>query len=99
MVQLKTRETDITNFVLDSVEGESISVEEQLLFTFNRYVSRCIMLQRKKLNMTQDELAKKSGVSRVTISAIEKRRRVVSTEILLKLLNSLDLSLTITERK
>lgn len=98
MIQLDTRETEISNFTIDSIVGESLSVEEQLIFGFNRYISRCIILQRKKLNMTQEELAKKSGVSRVTISAIEKRKRIVSTEILLKLLNTLNLTVSIVER-
>ena len=99
MVQLKTRETDVANYTIDSVAGESISAEEQLLFTFNRYISRCITLQRNNMNMTQEELAQRSGVSRVTISAIEKRRRLASTEVLLKLLDALNLSIAIVERK
>ena len=43
--------------------------------------------------MTQEDLAKASGVSRITISAIEKRKRVVSTEVLLKLLDALNLDI------
>jgi len=98
MVQLNTREKEISNFTIDSIVGESLTVEEQLIFGFNRYVSRCIISQRKKLNMTQEELARRSGVSRVTISAIEKRKRIVSTEILLKLLHTLNLSVSFVEQ-
>ena len=45
---------------------------------------------REKLNMTQDELSKKSGVSRATISALENGSlRATSTKTLLALANAL----------
>lgn len=94
MKQFNTLSPDATSYSIDSVIGESLSREEELLFNFNRLVARCITTRRKELGMTQEELARISGVSRVTISAIEKRKRLVSTEILLKLLNALNLSIT-----
>ena len=77
----------------DSIKGKSLSKEEELLFNFNRMVAQCVSTRREDLNMTQEELAKISGVSRVTISAIEKRKRLVSTEVLLKLLDALKLNI------
>jgi len=33
------------------------------------------ILRRKKLNMTQEEVAKKAGISRPMLTALEKKRR------------------------
>lgn len=92
MKQINTLSPTAISYSLDSVIGESLSVEEELLFNFNRLVARCITTRRKELGMTQEDLASISGVSRATISAIEKRKRLVSTENLLKLLKALNLS-------
>jgi putative transcriptional regulator len=44
-----------------------------------------IKLERAKLSLTQDDLAKKIGVSRQTINSIEANRYVPSTVLALKL--------------
>lgn len=44
-----------------------------------------IKIERTILDFTQDELAKKIGVSRQTINSIEKNRYVPSTILALKL--------------
>ncbi|MCA0153690.1 helix-turn-helix transcriptional regulator [Winogradskyella vincentii] len=44
-----------------------------------------IKVERAILNITQDELAKKIGVSRQTINSIEANRYVPSTVLALKL--------------
>ncbi len=44
-----------------------------------------IKVERAELDLTQDELAKRIGVSRQTISSIEKNRYVPSTILALKL--------------
>lgn len=44
-----------------------------------------IKVQRAILDITQDELAQKIGVSRQTINSIEKNRYVPSTVLALKL--------------
>jgi putative transcriptional regulator len=44
-----------------------------------------VKVQRAILNITQEELAKKIGVSRQTINSIEKNRYVPSTVLALKL--------------
>lgn len=44
-----------------------------------------IKVERAILNLTQDELAKKIGVSRQTINSIEANRYVPSTVLALKL--------------
>ena len=44
-----------------------------------------LKVQRAILDITQDDLAKKIGVSRQTINSIEKNRYVPSTVLALKL--------------
>lgn len=44
-----------------------------------------LKVERAELNLTQEELAKKIGVSRQTINSIEKNRYVPSTILALKL--------------
>jgi putative transcriptional regulator len=44
-----------------------------------------LKIERAILDLTQEELAKKIGVSRQTINSIEKNRYVPSTELALKL--------------
>ena len=44
-----------------------------------------LKIERAELDLTQDELAKKIGVSRQTINSIEKSRYVPSTILALKL--------------
>lgn len=86
-----------TCILFDDVGGEKMTREEELLFNFNRALSKKILDRRKELGITQEELARRSGVSRLTISAIEKKRRVISVEVLLKLLDALRLKMYFTE--
>ncbi|MDH3651694.1 MAG: helix-turn-helix transcriptional regulator [Saprospiraceae bacterium] len=44
-----------------------------------------LKIERAKFNLTQEQLAKKIGVSRQTINSIEKNRYVPSTILALKL--------------
>jgi len=44
-----------------------------------------LKVERAELNLTQEQLAKKIGVSRQTINSIEKNRYVPSTILALKL--------------
>jgi len=48
-------------------------------------VQNRIKVERAVLNITQDELARKIGVSRQTINSIEKGRYVPSTVLALKM--------------
>ena len=48
---------------------------------------------RQLKNITQEELAEKSGVNRVTIAKIEKFQRQAGIDVVLKLLNALNLDI------
>lgn len=75
-----------------------LSTEERLKFVFNARFSQCITSQRKKLGLTQEALADKSGVNRVTIAKLETHQRLASTDVILKLLDALDLEIQFVER-
>lgn len=53
-----------------------------------------LKVERAILDLTQDELAKKIGVSRQTISSIEKNRYIPSTVLALKLAALFDKNIT-----
>lgn len=76
-----------------------ISSEDFLRYTFNIQFSKCLARRRQMLGLTQEGLAKKSGVNRVTIAKIETRQRLASMDIILKLLHALDLEIQFIERK
>jgi putative transcriptional regulator len=48
-------------------------------------VKNSIKVERAKLDITQEELARKIGVSRQTINSIEKNKYVPSTVLALKM--------------
>lgn len=74
------------------------SPEDQLKFAFNARFSQCITSQRKKLGLTQEELANKSGVNRVTIAKLETHQRLASMEVVLKLLTALNMEIQFVDR-
>ena len=56
-------------------------------------VENKIRFYRQKLGMSQEELAEKSGVSRVTISYLETGKQpVVTNETMMKIANALEKS-------
>lgn len=92
--------TDLKNIMAgeqmkDRIENmiKMFSPEEQLKFEFNYVFSNCVREQRKTLGWTQNELAEKSGVNRVTIAKIEMQQRTVSVEVMLKLLQALGMTI------
>ena len=78
---------------IDTVPSHKI-----MRFIFNARFAQCIIEQRKRLGMTQDDLAKKSGVNRTTIAKIESHQRLASTEVILKLIAALNLDIQFVER-
>lgn len=78
---------------IDAVPSDKI-----MRFAFNSYFAQCLVSQRKRLGMTQESLAKKSGVNRVTIAKIESFQRLASTEVILKLADALNLEIQFIER-
>ena len=77
---------------------EQMSSEEWNRFLFSRQFSECLRTQRKKLGITQEDLAKLSGVNRVTIAKLEKYQRLASIDVILKLLDVLNLEIRFVER-
>ena len=54
-------------------------------------ISDVLSLRRKELKLTQKELAKRTGISIVSLAKYEKNERLPSYENLNKLANALDL--------
>lgn len=67
-----------------------VKVEEFLVI-----LSEVISKERKKLNMTQTELALKSGLNRTYISDIECGKRNPTLNVLLQISEALGLSLSV----
>lgn len=88
---------DEQNNVLDYNFLNELSLEDTLKFSFNLKFSKCLIKKRKELGWTQEVLAEKSGVNRVTIAKIEKFQRTASIEVILKLLYALGMSLEIID--
>lgn len=71
---------------------------ELMRFRFNARFARCLVQRREELKLTQEALAERSGVNRVTIAKIESFQRLASTEIILKLLDALNMDIQFIER-
>lgn len=58
-----------------------------------------IINKRKELNLTQSKLSELANVNRSTISKIESFQRIiVNLDVILRILDALDLKLTITDK-
>ena len=79
--------------VILNFKFEEIPVEDRLRLSFNVSFANCIIKRRRELGWTQEVLAQKSGVNRVTIAKLEKYQRTVSVDVMLRLLNALGLSI------
>lgn len=75
-----------------------LSDEDVLKFTFNIQFAKCLIEQRTHLGWTQEMLAEKSGVNRVTIAKIEKLQRQVGVDVMIKLLDAMGLTIKIVSR-
>ena len=76
------------------VDHEGIRVTRRGITTSAR-LGTAIRLTRQDLGWTQAELAKRSGVARPQISAVETNRTDIKGSTLLKLLNALDCELIV----
>lgn len=82
----------------ESEKLDSLPKEEFARFLFNARFARCLVQRRKELGLTQEALANKSGVNRVTIAKLESFQRLASTEVILKLLDALNMEIQFVER-
>lgn len=57
-----------------------------------------IVLVRKKLNITESELARKAHVSQQAISGLENEKHIPNMDTLLRIVDGLGLKLVLTER-
>lgn len=59
----------------------------------SKVLGKKIQRQRKKMNLTQEELAEKVGISRAYMGYIEQGRNIPSLEVLHKIAKNLNISL------
>ena len=59
----------------------------------DQVLARNLVAARKRLNLTQEQLAQRSGISRPVIAHIERQARNPSLETLARLAEALDLSI------
>lgn len=76
---------------------DTLSTEQLLMLSFSSHLAKAVKENRKKKGWTQEDLARESGIDRVTIARIETKLRVPQIQSLLKLLHALDLNLAIDE--
>lgn len=86
---------DINKSTAISVDDilNNMSIEDQQRYLFNLEFAIALKKRRMELGWTQDLLAEKSGINRMTINKIEKLNRFASLELVLKLLYTLDLKI------
>ena len=60
--------------------------------TLKRKISNRIKKLRERLNLSQEDLAKRMGISRVAVSQIENGQRKICTEELIKLSRIFDIT-------
>lgn len=90
---MKTKEFDL-------LDGVNLSEEDKKYYMDKRQVSDIIiqMIKRRfELNMTQRELAEKSGIKQPMIARIEQFDSVPRIDTFLKLLNALKLHINLEE--
>lgn len=86
------------NNTFDRTKLEHLPKDQVARFLFNANFAQCLIKRRTELGLTQAALAEKSGVCRVTIAKLETLQRLVSTEVILKLLDALDLEIQFVPR-
>lgn len=82
----------------DYANIERLPKEDVARFLFNARFAQCLVQRRKEMGLTQEALAEKSGVNRVTIAKLESFQRLASTEVILKLLDALDMEIQFVKR-
>ena len=73
------------------IEFDRVHLEYQLIMQ--------LVKERKAMDMSQDELAKKSGISQQALSRLEREKHVPTLSTFIKIINALGLEITLTKRK
>ena len=104
------QQTDNTNLFFSSDEengftniqhpekSESLSVIDRMQYKFLESFIKHIKQNRKKMGISQTQLARQAGVARSTIARIESYQyTTLNLTVVLKILNVLDLNIEIVE--
>ena len=87
-------ETELNPIASDSAKYiTALSDDDLLRLRFNITFANFINHKRTHLGWTQEDLAQKSHVNRVTISKIERFHQTASMEVMLKILKAFDMTI------
>ena len=92
MVRDASNSVSFNNFI------NSIPEKDKQRYLFNLEFAIALKSRREELGLTQEALAQKSGVNRMTINKIEKLNRAASLDLIFKLLDCLGLKICFVNR-
>ena len=81
-----------------SIDGQEILIEVQQKTTRSELIKQYVECRKSK-KMTQDELAKRAGISRPNISRFESGNYNPSLEMMVRIAAALDMSISIRLEK
>ncbi|MDX9888145.1 MAG: helix-turn-helix transcriptional regulator [Anaerovoracaceae bacterium] len=88
---------DVEKIVKDERKDQQFDLEYKKIRQEYILIAKLIEARKEK-NITQKELAKATGVSQQAISRLELEKHIPKMDTFIKILDGLDLELTITER-
>lgn len=91
------KKVDINELLKEELKSEEFREDYNRVRKEYELIEQIVRI-RKKLNITQAELAKKANVSQQAISRLEKEKHIPKIDTLLKIVDGLGLKLTLTER-
>lgn len=91
------KKVDINELLKEELKSEEFREDYNRVRKEYELIEQIVRI-RKKLNITQAELAKKANVSQQAISRLEKEKHIPKVDTLLKIVDGLGLKLTLTER-
>lgn len=90
------KKVDINELLKEELKNEEFRENYNRVKKEYELIEQIVMI-RKKLNITQAELAKKANVSQQAISRLEKEKHIPKIDTLLKIVDGLGLKLVLTE--
>jgi DNA-binding XRE family transcriptional regulator len=88
---------DIKGFLKDELKNKELETHFNQVKKEYELIEQ-IVVMRKKLNITQVELARKAQVSQQAISRLEKEKHMPNLDTLLRIVDGLGLKLVLEER-
>lgn len=88
---------DIKSIVEKERKNKDFDIEYKKVKQEYKLIEKLVEIRKEK-NITQQELAEATGVSQQAISRLEQEKHIPKMDTFIKILDGLDLELTIRER-